>query len=411
MDRLTTAALAAVFLALAPLRAAAGTETEALTLERALALARERAPRILAAGSRIEEARGRLVGASVLLRENPVVEAAAGPRYSEEDRDTLDREVAIRQGFELGGQRRARVDGAEADVARASAARDDSARRLLREVAVAFFKGLHAQESQRIATSAEEIAGDIASVAERRYRAEDVPILDVNVSRAALARARSQQRFAKADRAAALGELGILLGIEAPEALQLAGELRDRRRFDLVELLARARERSDLRALEAKLAEVEADLQLARGEGWPDLGLGARYARDARDDVVLGELSLSLPIFDRAQGLRAEATARAHRLRIELDAARRAAIVEVQMAFTVYAERSEAVVELETNALPLLDENESLARRSYEAGEMALGELLLVRRETVETRREYLERLLEAAVAAVDVEASAGVLE
>jgi cobalt-zinc-cadmium efflux system outer membrane protein len=281
----------------------------------------------------------------------------------------------------------------------------------LREVAVAFFKGLHAQESQRIATSAEEIAGDIARVAERRYRAEDVPILDVNVSRAALARARSQQRFAKADRAAALGELGILLGIEAPEALQLAGELRDRRRFDLVELLARARERSDLRALEAKLAEVEADLQLARGEAWPDLGLGARYARDARDDVVLGELSLSLPIFDRAQGLRAEATARAHRLRIELDAARRAAIVEVQMAFTVYAERSEAVVELETNALPLLDENESLARRSYEAGEMALGELLLVRRETVETRREYLERLLEAAVAAVDVEASAGVLE
>ena len=56
-------------------------------------------------------------------------------------------------------------------------------------------------------------------------------------------------------------------------------------------------------------------------------------------------------------------------------------------------------------------ENESLARRSYEAGEMALAELLLVRGETLDTRREYLERLLEAALAAVDVEASAGALE
>ena len=146
MDRLTTAALAAALLAFGPLRVAARAET--LTLERMLALARERAPRILAAGARIEEARGRLTGASVLLRENPVVEAAAGPRDSD-DRDTVDREVGIRQGFELDGQRRARVDGAEADVARASAARDDSARRLLREVAVAFYKGLHAQESLR----------------------------------------------------------------------------------------------------------------------------------------------------------------------------------------------------------------------------------------------------------------------
>ncbi len=173
MHRLTTTALAAVFLALGPLLAAARAET--LTLERALALARERAPRILAARARIEEARGRLAGASVLLHENPVVEVAAGPRYSDE-RDTVDREVGIRQGFELGGQRRARVGSAEAGIARASAARDDSVRLLLREVAVAFYKGLHAQESLRIAASAEGIADQVARIAERRYRAEDVPI-------------------------------------------------------------------------------------------------------------------------------------------------------------------------------------------------------------------------------------------
>jgi cobalt-zinc-cadmium efflux system outer membrane protein len=199
--------------------------------------------------------------------------------------------------------------------------------------------------------------------------------------------------------------------MEASEPLELAGDLRDRRQLDRKGLLTRAARRADLRALEAKLAEAEAELRLARAEAWPDLGLGARYERDERDDIVVGELSLTLPVFDRAQGARAEASARVRRLRVELDAARRAADVELQTALTVHARRANAVEELEANALPLLDENESLARRSYEAGQMPLAELLLVRRETLDTRREYLERLLETAVAAIDVEASAGALE
>jgi len=406
--RITAAALVAALLASDPHAAAA--EDRPLTLERALALARERAPSILSAGARIEEARGRLAGAAILLRENPVLEGGAGRRYSDTG-DTLEAEVGIRQGFELGGQRRARVAEAESGIARASAARDDSLRRLLAEAAGAFYRALHAEESLRLAETAEGVATEVARIAEARHRAEDVPILDVNVSRAALARARSEGRGAQAARAIALGELRVLLGMEAAEAMQVAGDLRDRRRFDLADLLARAQERADLRALEAKLEGAEAELRLARGEAWPDVGLGARYVRDERDDVVLGLLSLELPIFDRVQGRRAEAGARARRLRLELDAARRAADVEVQTAFVVHAERAKAAEELEASALPLLDENESLARRSYEAGEMALAEFLLVRRETLETRRAYLERLLEAAVAAVELEASAGVLE
>jgi cobalt-zinc-cadmium efflux system outer membrane protein len=407
--RITAAVLFAALLVSDPRAAAA--EDAPLTLERALGLARERAPRVLSAAARIEEARGRLVGAAILLRENPLLEGGAGRRYADAGDDTLEAEVGIRQDLELGGQRRARVAGAEAGIARASAARDDALRRLLAEVAVAFQRGLHAEASLRVSEYAEVVAAEVVRIAEGRHRAQDVPILDVNVSRAALARARSEGRGAEAARATALGELRLLLGMQAAEGLVVAGNLRDRRRFDLADLLARARERPDLRALQAKLAEAEAELRLARAEAWPGVGVGARYARDERDDIVLGELSLGLPIFERAQGPRAEAGARARRLRLELEAARRAAEVEVQTAFAVRAERTGAVEELEANALPLLDENESLAQRSYEAGEMGLAELLLVRRETLDTRREHLERLLEAAIATVELEASAGLLE
>ena len=66
--------------------------------------------------------------------------------------------------------------------------------------------------------------------------------------------------------------------------------------------------------------------------------------------------------------------------------------------------------ELEQTALPALDDNESLALKSFEAGEIDLGELLLIRREILETRLAYLERLLDASLTRFELEAAAGAL-
>jgi cobalt-zinc-cadmium efflux system outer membrane protein len=403
--RLATIALTS-FLALAPLHAAA--EVRSLRLDEALALARERAPALAAASARIDEARGRLVEASVLLRENPRVEAGAGHRSSEGER--LAAQAGVSQAFELGGQRGARIEAAEAGLARASAARDDSTRRVLRGVAAAFYRCLHAEEDVRMARGAEAIAGEVARIAERRYRADDVPVLDVNLGRAALSRSRADLRSAEAGRAAALGELATRLDTGPDERLSVEGDLRVRPRFELGALLQHAGERADLRALDAAIAEAAGELQLARGRAWPELALGASYERDEGDDVVLGTVGFTLPAFARGRGLAASATARAGRLRIELDAARRAAQIEVRAAFELWQRRVQAVEELEQNALPLLDENDSLAQRSYDVGQIGLAELLVVRRETLDTRREYLDRLLDAALAGVELEASAGLL-
>jgi outer membrane protein, heavy metal efflux system len=379
-----------------------------LTLERALALARERGPMLLAARARIEEARGRLTGASALLNDNPSIEGAAGRRRSDDD-DTFAGDVGILQGFELGGRRRARIDAAEADLAGTGAASEEVLRRALRDVAVTFHRALHADERVRLLEDAEGVAAEVVQVAERRYRADDVPILDVNLARAALARARSDRATGEAELAAALGELRLHLGMRGEEALRVEGNLRERRRFELAELLARARERSDLRELDAELRRSDAEVRLARAAAWPDVGLGARYERDEGDDIILGALTLTVPLFDRAQGPRAETAARARRVRLELEARRRTVDVEVRTAFEIAARRTAAVEELES-ALPLLDENERLSRRSYEAGQIGLAELSFVRREILETRLEYQDRLLEAADAAVDLEASAGAL-
>jgi cobalt-zinc-cadmium efflux system outer membrane protein len=72
--------------------------------------------------------------------------------------------------------------------------------------------------------------------------------------------------------------------------------------------------------------------------------------------------------------------------------------------------RIAAVRVLEADAIPGLDDNEQLSTRSFEVGQIGLPELLLIRREILDTRSQYLDALLEAALARTDLDASAGVL-
>jgi len=382
-----------------------------LTLEQALALARERAPVLVSARARIDEASGRLRGASTLLRENPVVEGWAGPRTTPGEDQTTDLRFGLAQTFHLGGERGARIAGANADRARTIAASEQATLDLLRDVATAFYRVLYAGERLRLATEAESLSVDVVRIAERRYQTGDVARLDVNLARTALSRARAEVHSAASVSDMAVGDLRRLMGLNAEETIIVRGDLRDRREFELAELLARASHRPDLRALAAEAEQADADVRLGGAQRWPELTLGIGWEREATSEIGLGLVGLTIPIFDHGQGLRDESRARSRRLLGEYDALQRTIAVEVQTGFSVYRGTVAAVQELEQNALPLLDEDEALVYRGYESGQLGLSELLLLRHEVIGTRGEYLARLLDAAVAGVELQMSAGILQ
>jgi outer membrane protein, heavy metal efflux system len=385
------------------------TAQDPLTLEQALLRARERTPSVLSARARIEEARARLGAASLVLRENPEVDAAAGRRRSGEDMPE-EVDVGIIQKLDIGGRRSARIGIARAELVSSVAEAENALRQALRTVASSFFRALQAQERLALAAGTESIASEILEIARRRHEAGDVAVLDVNLAQAALARARADLHAARSTQSVALGELRALLAFPPEQEVKPAGAFQISRRYDLEALLATAADRADIRALQSELAAANAELRLGRALAWPEFGIGGRYEREQGDNLLLGAVRLTLPLFDRGQGVRAEARARVHRLELELEAARRDVRREVSTAFEVYLQQKAAVGELEQNALRVLEENESLSRESYEAGQISLAELLLVRREILETRSDYLSRLLDAAIASADLEASAGVL-
>ena len=381
---------------------------QALRLEDVLARARARAPEVIAALARVDEARAQLLGVSPRLRDNPVLEVAAGPRTGAGD-VTLDWSVGAAQSFETGGQRRARIDAAEADVTRAIAAADDVSRTVTRDVALAFVRVLAADERIRLLQGAEAVANELQSATERRYQAGDIAALDLNLTRIAAARAHTDRISAEAARTEALRPVRIVIGDTTGTSTTLTGPL-DRAPAPRATLVAAIEQAPALRQASAELARAEADLRLGQALARPDVNAGLSVRREQDDHIISGGVIFTLPVFQSGQGTRAEAVARRQRVTLEREAVRRVLETEIDTGLAIYELRRAAADVLRTTAIPAADDNETLATRSLEAGEMSLLNYLLVRQDVTATRLAYIDALADAAAAAIEVDAAAGVL-
>jgi cobalt-zinc-cadmium efflux system outer membrane protein len=381
----------------------------ALTIEEVIERVRARAPQVLAALARVDEARGVLLGASMRFRQNPVLDVDGGPRAGANGQQTWDLSAAVAQTFETGGQRGARIASAESDIRRERATADETTRVVIREVALAAIRALAGQERLGVLTSAEQVATDLRVASERRYQVGDIAALDLNLARIAAARAAAERSLAEAELADALRPLRIALGLSGDAPLAMTGSL-SRQPASRDALLAAAARAPALRVADAEIEQADADLRLGAAMRRPDIGARLTVKREQDDRVIAGGLTVTLPAFDHGQSVQATAGARMRRLAIERDAAHRAIEVDIDAGLEAYQQRAQALAALRDLAMPAAQDNEDLAARSFDAGEINLLNLLLVRRDVNATRLAYIDALTEAALAAVEIDARAGVL-
>lgn len=367
-----------------------------LTFDEAIARAREQAGEVAVARAAVAEAEAAVVDASARFRDNPVLEIGGGPRAGSGARYT-EIDIGLSQQFETGGQRLARIDAARAAVARGQAEIERAARDAVYEAGLAFLDGIAAGERLRLAEEANTVSADLLRAAERRYAAGDIAAIDLNLARVEAARTSASLAAARADLAAAVGVLRALLRLPDGEPIELSGSLDIEPLPPLERLVAAVESRPEFAALDADLREAEAQERLGRALARPDLGLRVGYEREEGDTIVLGGLTVTLPAFQQGRGTLAAGRARASRARVERETLRTRALAELRSAHAVASQRGSLAAALAAEASPGLADNDALGRRSYEAGEMSLMDLLLIRRDAVETRLLIIDRRLEAA--------------
>lgn len=360
-------------------------------IDDAVRFALERNTELRAAAADVVAARSRLDASRILVPSNPSLDVAAGPRMRDGDR-SLDLGVALSQPVELAGQRGARVELADAGVALSRARLATRRAEIAATVREAFGRALASADRAMLASEAVALSEQAHGAVAERVRVGKAARLELNAATVDLARSRREEARSRQEQRAALSAFRLVLGDTSvvPEGALDGLAAREPRAGSG----APGRHPEVVAAREA-LREARAERDLAARWAIPAVRVGAAYAREEGADIVQATLGLDLPLFRRNQAERGTAAARIGRAEAELAAAERRVGETLQLAGARVDSARGALAAFTGGALAAAEENVALAAEGYDAGKIGFLELLLVRRDAVETRRAHIDALEE----------------
>jgi cobalt-zinc-cadmium efflux system outer membrane protein len=383
-----------------------------LTIEEAIRLAQENNPDVLTLTGDVKAAKARLGGASLILQSNPNVTVTSGPRSSDARRGTLDYSVQILQQVEIAGQRGARIDAAAGALAAAEAQLQALRTEVTARARENFGRALAAEQRVQLATEALTIAQQGVSAAEERFRSGAAALLEVNTARVELGRAARERAETERRRAEAFADLRLFMGFDPFQTLNLKGELRSGiSPGEADTLVAQAlANRADLKASRSALDSAKAEARLASRDWIPSPRIGASYSneQESNTNVALGVLSFDLPVFNRNTAARGVTAARVNQLEAAREATERRITQEVLTALARLQAARAAADGYAGGVVKAMQENIELVTDSYRAGKIDFLQLVVIRRQAVEARREYIDVLEELNTAQAQLDRALG---
>lgn len=396
---------------IAAVASSAAAQDRVLTPDAVLDLVATQNAEVVLARARAAQALGTLTTARALLPENPGVSGFLGSRDNQGGSRSFEAEVSIAQRFEIAGQRGHRIAASTAFVGQRNADVETTILEAQRVALAALYRAAHAQQRRELADAAATLADDAARAAQGRYEAGETAILDVNVAKVEVARAKREQFAAAAQLEGALGELREILALPPDTRIIVNAPLMSIASLPTLDvLMTRVQARPDVKSLEAAAAQADAELKLARAERMPDVVGGFGMRREESEPTIGGVFGITIPLFQRQTGAITTATARVTEAKAAVQGRLAILTARLRTAYARFTLAAQAADALASTALPLTAENERLTGESYQAGKIGQLDLLVIRREGFAARREALDAQLEAMLAVLDVRGVSGML-
>lgn len=372
----------------------------------------------------IERARARLRQAG--LRPNPTLdfEQTTGRFTGAPGESEIS--VGLAVPLELGGKRRSRIQLAQAELQAAEAEVADRERRLINDVRTLYVEALASLRELGTLEELNDLDLQTTRFVQARVNEGETAPIELNQLQVEVDRLRSRRALLEGRLQASLLRLKSVTGIPLAELLRLREDISNPSLPLPVTSVEAAidialRTRPDLRLARLNEEVAQAGLKLARAYGVPDVTPFTKYSygRSVFDDTPVGVLrdrdklltfgvSVGIPVFNRNQGAKAEATAaitQAQRRREFVEAVVRS---EVQSAYARYEAARAAVTTFEQGVIPRATENIRTIRAAYQIGAFSIGDLLGEQRRLVDAQREFTEALAERYRALADLQAAIG---
>ena len=365
-----------------------------LTLDQALAAARQTSPALEATSADLRASSAARTVAG--LRPNPSLQAetenvtGSGPYRGFDSAETT---VGFALPIELGGKRSARIGVAEAQGARVRVDAAIAEADLTLRVTQAFNLAVTAERRLGVAREQAGIAVEAFRAASVRVRAGRAS--PIEEQRADVLRINAEAAAARAERDAAVTRdtLARLIGRPVTVGLDLAW-------FDRIDGYGpSARASVDgtlaLAAADAEVTTADAQVRLARSQRIPDVTLsaGARRLEATNDTAAVFGVSVPLPLFNNGSAGVAQARAErdrtvARRRMVRIDAEQAIAAAEAEVANAAADARNAT-----GPALAAALEAARIARIGYREGKFSQLDLLDAERTLAETRAAAIDAL------------------
>lgn len=388
-----------------------------LTLEQAWHIAEQANTQLRAADASLRAAEGQLTDTQAPLWNNPQVTTdqlrRRAPQPGGAQQTFPEWTLGLSQTFEIAGQQSYRRRAAELDLAATRESIAEVRRRIRAEVELRFTRVLVLQNRISIEREALKLVEDAAAVVSKRVAAGEDNRLDGNLASVEAERGRNQFTVLQEQLIDARSELAATLQLPPANLPEATGAVEvTPATYTLEFLLAGAANRPQLRSLDFREQAARNRLNLERASVYPDITVGLTTGRDgpgdARERFNMLSLSVPLPLFKRNAAGIGRATTELAQSQIEKEATTRDIQAQVRTLWLRLDSLRARVQRLSDSVLPSLTENRRLSITSYREGEIGLLQLLVVNRQVLDARRDYLDALAEFVQTRIALEQAAG---
>lgn len=358
---------------------------------------------LVAARAQVDAALGRLTQAG--LRPNPRLNLSTESDQFFGNEGEYARSIGVTQEFPITGRLARARDVARVDVARALAEVNEAERRLLGDIATAYYAVIALDQKIALRDRLIHIDESLVRDSADRQKAGEVSALDVNTATLELERLRQEFTVLTGERGAALKALAGIVGY-APDATPEINTTPPTAATPppLAQLTERAlSQRTDLRLLALAADRAQAEVLLAQASAWEDWGVSLGIRQDklvvgnpvtpSVNKALMLSLSIPLPLFNRNQGTRAaavaeERTARERGLALQIRIGNEVAGLHEQVTRLLTALNSYT-----EHTLPLSRRNTELAREAYRNGQLSIADVVQAERQENDLNAGYADTL------------------
>ena len=374
----------------------------------------------------IDRARARLRQAGV--RPNPTLDFEQKTGRLTGSAGERETSIGVSLPLEVAGQRRRRIDLAQAELEATEAEVADRERRLAGEVVAAYAEALSALRELEITEGLNDLDLQTTRFVQARVNEGETAPIELSLLQVEVDRLKSRRALVEGRLQATLLRLKNLSGIALTEPLRLRESLSTTRspwqRPDTVDAAIEIalRTRPDLRFARLNEEAGRAGLNLVRAQAAPDVVASTKYSqvhsvfdetpvgpiRD-RDKLLTFGVSVGIPVFNRNSGGKAEAAliiTQATRRREFLETVIRS---EVASAYARVDAVQKALLIFDQGVIGRSNDNIRAIRAAYQIGEFKITDLLAEQRRLLDSQRDFTETLTERYRALADLQSAMGV--